>query len=218
MNKRSIIKKTISFAKDKLSKDCTGGHDWWHIERVWNNAKAINKKEGADQFIIDLAVLLHDVGDWKVIGAKEDDYTIAENFLVKNKVKEDVIEKVMFIIKNMSFSSTFDKKTKETSKEFKVVQDADRLDALGAVGIARMFAYGGSRQRSIYDPSEKIQKIKSKTAYKEINSSTFRHFYDKVLFLKDLMNTKTARAIAGKRHKYVESYIKQFLSEWGGEK
>lgn len=217
MNTQATIRKTVSFVKERLSQEGTG-HDWWHIERVWNNAKFINKKEKADQFIIDLAVLLHDVGDRKVIGQKEDDYTIAEDFLRKNNIDDDVVGDVMFIIKNMSFSSSLSKKRNDVSKEFQVVQDADRLDALGAIGIARLFAYGGSRQRPLYDPTRKAQKINTKANYRKPNSSSFHHFYEKILLLKDLMNTKTAASIATKRHRYIEAYMKEFLLEWEGER
>lgn len=129
MNKSKIIKNTTTFVREKLSKEGTG-HDWWHIERVWNNAKSIYKTEKIDKFVVDLAVLLHDVGDRKVINKEADDYTIAENYLVQNQVSAKIIEDVMFIIKNMSFSQSLNNKSNKMSMEFQVVQDADRLDAL----------------------------------------------------------------------------------------
>lgn len=217
MNKPAIRTKTVSFVKERLSAEGTG-HDWWHIERVWNNAKAINKKEKADQFVIDLAILLHDVGDRKVLGTEEDDYTIAENFLTENGVDEEIRSEIMFIIKNMSFSNSLNNKRSQVSKEFYIVQDADRLDALGAIGIARLFAFGGSKHRPLYDPTKKAQSIDSKATYRKMNSSSFHHFYEKILLLKNLMNTKTAKAIAQKRHEYIQAYMKQFLLEWEGKK
>lgn len=217
MKKELILKKTENFVKNALAGEGTG-HDWWHIERVLNNARLINKTEKADAFVIELAVLLHDVGDRKVIKQEEDDYTIAENFLKKQKVDNKVIEQVMFVIKNMSFSKSLNSKKVDVSKELYVVQDADRLDAIGAIGIARAFAYGGSKERPLYDPTKKAQKINSTKNYRKLNSSTFHHFEEKLLLLKDLMNTKTARKIAEKRNEYMRKYLEQFLAEWNGKK
>ncbi len=217
MNKQAILKKTVLFVKKSLVGEGTG-HDWWHIERVYNNARTINKKEKADQFIIDLAVLLHDVGDRKVIGKAEDDYTIAENFLKANKVPGEVIDQVLFIIKNMSFSHSLNKRRTDASKEFHIVQDADRLDALGAIGIARAFAFGGSKHRPLYDPTKKPQPINTTANYRKLESSSFHHFYEKILLLKDLMNTPTGTSIAKQRHQYLQAYMKQFLLEWEGRK
>ncbi len=215
MNKKSIISKTENFVKKCLAGEGTG-HDWWHIERVLNNAKLINKTEKGDMFVISLAVLLHDVGDRKVINTKEDDYTIAKTFLEKQKVKDDIIETVMYIIKNMSFSKNLDTKRLKESKEFYVVQDADRLDAIGAIGIARTFAYGGSKSRPIYNPLVKAQKIKTTKSYQAFNSSTLHHFDEKLLLLKDLMNTKTGKKIAIKRTDYMIRFKERFLNEWEG--
>jgi uncharacterized protein len=217
MNKNLILKGTENFTRKALSNEGTG-HDWWHIERVRNNARLINTTEKADEFVIELAVLLHDVGDRKVIKKEEDDYSIAENFLRKQKVSEDVIEKVMFIIKNMSFSKSLNNKKENVSKEFYIVQDADRLDAIGAIGIARAFIYGGSKGRPMYDPTKKAQKITTTKNYRKLNSSTFHHFEEKILLLKDLMNTKTAKKIANNRNMFVEKYLEQFLQEWSGRK
>ena len=167
MNKREVIAKAETFVKKALSGEGTG-HDWWHIERVRNNARLINKQEGADGFVIDLALLLHDVGDRKVIQKEEDDYTIAEDFLRKQKMPEEVISEVMFIIQNMSFSKSLNKKRKDVSKEFYVVQDADRLDVIGAIGVARAFAYGGSKGRPLYDPTKKAQSIHTTASYRKL--------------------------------------------------
>lgn len=217
MNKDLTLKRTECFVRKALAGEGTG-HDWWHIERVRNNARLINKTEGADLFVIELAVLLHDVGDRKVIKQEEDDYTIAENFLRKEKVTDDVVEQVMYIVKNMSFSKSLNSKKNNASKEFYIVQDADRLDAIGAIGIARAFAYGGSKDRPLYDPTKKAQKINSTKNYRKLNSSTFHHFEEKLLLLKDLMNTKTAGKIAERRNEYMKKYLEQFLAEWNGNK
>jgi uncharacterized protein len=217
MNKEKITQDTIAFVKERLGKEGTG-HDWWHIERVRKNAKLINKTEKADWFVIDLAVLLHDIGDRKVINTENDDYSIAENFLRSCDVLPDKIEQIMFIIRNMSFSQSLDKMRLNASKEFCVVQDADRLDALGAIGIARAFAFGGARSRLLYDPTKKVRRIDTTENYKKRASSTFIHFYEKILLLKDLMNTKSAKKIAQKRHEYIEKYMKQFLLEWKGKR
>lgn len=218
MKKEQIIRLTEKFVRNLLSREGTG-HDWWHIERVRNNAKLIyGSEKGSDWFIIDLAVLLHDVGDWKVINKESDDYSIAEKFLKDQKVPNEVIEKVMFIIKNMSFSKSLNNKNNSASIEFYIVQDADRLDAMGAMGIARTFAYGGSRSRPLYDPTKKSRKINTTEDYKKNENSSFHHFGEKLLLLKDLMNTKTAKKIARGRHDYMKKYVAEFLSEWKGEK
>jgi len=217
MKKDLILKKTESFTKKALNNEGTG-HDWWQIDRVRNNARLINSTERADGFIVELAVLLHDVGDRKVIKQKEDDYSIAENFLKKQKVSADVIERVMFIIQNMSFNKSLNNKKENVSKEFYIVQDADRLDAIGAIGVARAFVYGGSKGRPMYDPTKKAQRINTTKNYRNLNSSTFNHFEEKLLLLKDLMNTKAAKKIADNRNKFMEKYLEQFLYEWNGKK
>jgi len=217
MKKNLILKKTESFTKKALNNEGTG-HDWWHIDRVRNNARLINSIERADGFIVELAVLLHDVGDRKVIKQKEDDYSIAENFLKKQKVSADVIERVMFIIQNMSFSKSLNNKKENVSKEFYIVQDADRLDAIGAIGVARAFMYGGSKGRLMYDPTKKAQRINTTKNYRKLNSSTFHHFEEKLLLLKDLMNTKAAKKIADNRNKFMDKYLEQFLYEWNGKR
>ena len=217
MNKEQIIKSTEKFVKEKLSKEGTG-HDWWHIERVRNNAKLICKSEKVDWFIVELAVLLHDIGDRKVINKDEDDHGISKDFLKNLKLSGEIIDKVMFIINNMSFSKSLNNKMSLAPMEFYVVQDADRLDAIGAIGIARVFAFGGSKLRPLYDPTKKAQKLESTENYRKLDSSSFHHFEEKILLLKNLMNTKSAKRIAQKRHKFVESYLDQFLSEWEGKR
>ncbi len=216
MKKEIILKNTIAFVKEKLNGEGTG-HDWWHIERVLNNTKLICKTEKADMFIVSLAVLLHDVGDRKVINKEDDDYSIAENFLKKQKVDSGSIERIMFIIKNMSFSKNLNVKRVSEPIEFYIVQDADRLDAIGAIGIARAFAFGGSRSRPLYDPTKKAQKATTVKDYKKLQSSTFHHFEEKIFLLKDLMTTKTAKKIALARHEYMKKFTKRFLAEWEGK-
>lgn len=217
MNTKLIIKQTEDFVKTLLKQEGTG-HDWWHIERVRNNAKLINKTEKANLFVIDLALLLHDVGDRKVIKKENDNYSIAENFLKKQRVSKEIIIQVMFIIENISFSKSLNNKKANVSKEFYVVQDADRLDAIGAIGVARAFAYGGSKGRPLFDPTKKAQKINSTKNYKKLNSSTFHHFEEKLLLLKNLMNTKAAKKIAKNRHDFMKQYLTQFQEEWKGRK
>ncbi|MEI8337841.1 MAG: HD domain-containing protein [bacterium] len=217
MNKENIIKNAEKFVKDKLNNESTG-HDWWHIERVRNNAKLICKLEKADKFIVDLTILLHDIGDRKVIKKYEDDYSIAENFLVKQKLSSEIINQIMFIIKNMSFSKSLGSKKSKAPIEFYVVQDADRLDAIGAIGIARAFVYGGSKSRPMYDPTKKIQKIVTTKDYKKGSPSTLHHFEEKLFLLKKLMNTKTAKKIAQERHIFMKNYYNQFLAEWRGKR
>jgi uncharacterized protein len=214
---KTLIYRTETFVKKCLAGEGTG-HDWWHIERVRNNAQLINKQTKGDWLVIELAVLLHDVGDRKVIHKEEDDYSIAENFLKKQEVPVDVIERVMFIIKNMSFSKTLYRKQSSVPLELKVVQDADRLDAIGAIGIARAFAYGGSKSRPLYDPATKAQEISSTKSYRALKSSSYHHFEEKLLLLKDLMNTKQGKEIAKERHTYMKSFLKEFLAEWNGRK
>lgn len=212
-----IAQRTEIFVKDRLLKEGTG-HDWWHILRVRNNARLICKIEEANLFIIDMAILLHDVGDRKVINKPEDDYSIAERFLSVQGLSDSVITRIMFIIKNMSFSKSLNSKKSSAPIEFFIVQDADRLDAIGAIGIARAFQYGGSKGRSLYDPTQKAKNIKTTNEYQKLTSSTFHHFEEKLLLLKDLMNTNTAKKIANNRHEYMEKYIQEFLLEWSGEK
>lgn len=217
MTESLVIKNAETFVKKALSGEGTG-HDWWHIERVRNNARRICKSEKADMFVVDLALLLHDVGDRKVLNTDEDDYSIARNFLVKQKVPLETIEKIMFIIENMSFSKSLNSKKDSAPLEFYVVQDADRLDAIGAIGIARVFAYGGSKARPLYDPTKTAQKINTTKNYRKLNSSSLHHFEEKLFLLKGLMNTKTAKRIAQERHVYMKSYVKQFLLEWEGKR
>lgn len=217
MDKASIIQQTESYVKQKLIGEGSG-HDWWHVFRVLNNALLISKGEKADLFIVQLASLLHDISDWKFnngddsVGPK-----VAREWLNRLGVSEDVISQVCSIIKDLSFKGA-GVKSEMKSIEGMVVQDADRLDALGAIGVARAFAYGGSKGREIYNPDVKPELHNSFEAYKKNNSNSINHFYEKLLLLKDLMNTKTAKKIAETRHNYMEEFLDEFYKEWEGEK
>jgi len=217
LNNQQLIDNTKQFVKDTL-KDAEGGHDWFHIERVYKNALLISKGETVNDLVVELAALLHDIADSKfnngddTIGPK-----IAAEFLVKQNVATDVINHVIKIIENISYSSNIDNRSGFNSKELEVVQDADRLDALGAIGIARTFNYGGFKNRALYNPEIKPNLNLTKKAYKASNAPTINHFYEKLLLLKDKMNTKTGRKLAEKRHYYMVNFLKQFYAEWHGE-
>ncbi len=210
-----IIKKCKDYVQQEL-KDAEGGHDWWHIQRVWNNALIISEKEGGHKLIIELAALLHDIADSKFhngdeeIGPKK-----AAQFLKSLSLPQSVIDAVDFIIRNISFKGgNFE--NKESSLELDIVQDADRLDALGAIGIARTFNYGGFKNRPLYDPSIKPNLNLSKEEYKSSKAPTLNHFYEKLFRLKDKMNTKTGRQMAEERHQFMEEYVDKFLEEFNG--
>jgi len=213
-----IIKATISFVKTEL-KNAEGGHDWFHIERVYKNALLIAKNEPVDITVVSLAALLHDIADPKfnngdeTIGPK-----MASEFLLKNNVDSEVIEHITQIIEHMSFKNSFDSGISFTSKEMEVVQDADRLDAIGAIGIARCFNYGGFKDRALYNPEILPNLNMTKAEYKASKAPTINHFYEKLLLLKDQMNTKSGKRIALDRHKYMEGFLKQFFAEWEGKK
>lgn len=218
MNQESILENTIKFVKNEL-KNAEGGHDWFHIERVYKNAILISKEESVDIFLVSLAALLHDIADAKfhkgdeTVGPKK-----ASDFLEQQKVALKTREHVVNIIKHISFKNSLDKNaTKFTSKELEVVQDADRLDAIGAIGIARCFNYGGFKNRAIYDPEVLPNLNISKEAYKNSDAPSINHFYEKLLLLKDQMNTKTGKKIAAERHRFIELYLEQFYNEWNGK-
>lgn len=216
MNKPKILKNTEAFVKETL-KNAEGGHDWFHIERVWNNAKLIAESEKANLFIVDLGALLHDIADSKFHNG--DEYVgpkLASEFLQKQKVSTEIIDKVVKIIENVSFKGG-NIQQEFNSIELEIVQDADRLDALGAIGIARTFNYGGFKGRELYNPDIKPNLAMSKKEYKASTAPTINHFYEKLLLLKDRMNTKTGREIAQKRHDFMELYLEQFYAEWNGK-
>ena len=218
MKNNQIIEATKTFVKTTL-KDAEGGHDWFHTERVYNNALLISKGETVDELVVALGALLHDIADSKfndgddTVGPK-----IAGEFLMKQNVSTEVINHVIKIIENVSFSSNIDNASAFKSKELEVIQDADRLDALGAIGIARTFNYGGFKNRALYNPDIKPNLNLTKDEYKKSTAPTINHFYEKLLLLKDKMNTKTGRKIAEERHNYMVDFLKQFYAEWHGEK
>ena len=216
MNDLLIIAHTISFVKKELA-NAEGGHDWFHIERVYKNAELISKTEKVDSFVVSLGALLHDVADSKfyngdeTVGPKK-----ASAFLVSEKVPDDIITHVIKIIENSSFKGG-NKKQTFFSNELFVVQDADRLDAIGAIGIARSFNYGGYKNRTLYDPEIKPNLNMTPEEYKNSTAPTINHFYEKLLLLKNKMNTVTGKQIAGNRHRYMEVFLEQFYGEWNGD-
>lgn len=210
MDKALILEKTRDFVKDKMYKEGSG-HDWFHVERVCNMAKYLAQKESADMFVVEMTALLHDIDDWKFSDVYNT--TVTEEFLKSVEVSEEDSNRILNIIKTMSYKGGVVDSTQNTT-EGMVVQDADRLDALGAIGIARAFAYGGSKNRSMYDPSIKPIDFKSLDEVKNKDNHTINHFYEKLFKLKDLMNTNMAKEIAKKRHKYMEDFIEEFYSEW----
>jgi len=215
MDKEGIIRKTAYFVKQKMQGEGTG-HDWWHVYRVWRSALHIGKKEKADLFIVQLGALLHDIADFKFHGG---DFSVGERatrkWLSSLEIDESAINHVADIVKNVSFKGA-GVKSGISTKEGMVVQDADRLDALGAIGIARAFAYGGYTQSELYNPDIKPVLHKTADEYKNSKSSSINHFYEKLLLLKELMNTKAGKKLATKRHKFMLKYLSQFYKEWDG--
>jgi uncharacterized protein len=214
MNKKLIISITEKWVKEEMSSDTTG-HDWWHIYRVRKLALKIAGKEKADLFIVEMASLLHDIADWKLAN-EEAAFKNIYSKLNDLSVPEASIKKVISIIKNISFKGA-KVKTPMNTIEGKIVQDADRLDAMGAIGIARAFAYGGSKSRPMWDPASKPQLHKSFPSYKKSNSSSINHFYEKLLLLKDMMNTATGKKMAAERHLFMKKYLDEFFDEWEGK-
>ena len=218
MDTFDIIEATKTFVKSQLQ-DAEGGHDWFHIERVYKNTILIAKNEAVDIIVVSLAALLHDIADSKFHNGDETiGPRVASEFLLKHNLDSEIIEHVTQIIENMSFKNSFDLNPSFTSKEMEVVQDADRLDAIGAIGIARCFNYGGFKNRALYNPEIKPNLNMTKAEYKAAKTPTLNHFYEKLLLLKDQMNTKTGRRIASERDKYMQGFLKQFYAEWEGKK
>ena len=217
MNNPDLINKTILFVKEKLE-NAEGGHDWFHIERVYKNALQIAIGEVCDDTVVKLGALLHDIADSKfhngdeTIGPK-----IAQEFLERENVDQTTIQHVIDIIENISFKGGKTEKT-FSSIELDIVQDADRLDAIGAIGIARTFNYGGFKNRPLYNPNSAPNLHMTKEEYKNSEAPTLNHFYEKLLLLKDKMNTKTGKQIAKERHRYMEGFLSQFYAEWDGER
>ncbi|MCA9361441.1 HD domain-containing protein [Candidatus Kaiserbacteria bacterium] len=218
MDNQTIVNKTVEFVKNTLS-EAEGGHDWWHIYRVWKNAQYIGKEEGnVDMLVVELGALLHDIADSKFHGGDEEvGPKTTSDFLKSLEQPEDTIEHVENIVRYISFRSAIEGQ-KWTSPELSVVQDADRLDALGAIGIARAFNYGGHKGRALYDPNIKPNMKMTKEEYKNSTTPTLNHFHEKLLLLKNLMNTNTGKEMAEGRHQFMEIYLDQFYAEWEGKK
>lgn len=214
MNKPQILENTRNFVKETLQ-NAEGGHDWFHIQRVVKNAKEIAAGETVDHFVVELGALLHDIADSKFHNGDESvGPKVAREFLKKQDVSEEVIIHIVKIIENISFKGgNIDQKF--SSPELDVIQDADRLDALGAIGIARTFNYGGHKGRALYDPAIKPNLNMTKEEYKSSTAPTVNHFYEKLFLLKDKMNTETGRKIAEDRHRFMELFLEQFYAEWG---
>jgi len=214
-NSETIIAETIEFVKMTLE-NAEGGHDWWHIYRVWKTAMEIEKEEKANGLIVELGALLHDIADSKfhngdeTLGSK-----LAFEFLKSKNTPTSIIDEVVFIIENISFKGG-NFPLSHQSLELDIVQDADRLDAIGAIGIARTFNYGGFKNREIYNPNILPNRNMTKEEYKNSNAPTINHFYEKLLLLKDRMNTETGKRMAQKRHEFMAVFLNQFYAEWEG--
>jgi len=214
---QEILEKTILFVQKTLE-NAEAGHDWFHIERVFKTSNSINEQECGDALVVQLAALLHDIADPKFNNGDEElGPKIAVEFMASINVPKETIEHVKLIIQNMSFKNSFDNSS-FSSKEMHIVQDADRLDAIGAIGIARAFTYGGFKNRVLYDPSILPEQHLNKNSYKNTTAPTINHFYEKLLLLKDMMNTTTGKTIAAQRHEFMLHYLEQFYQEWEGKR
>ncbi len=215
MNEEEIIKKTTHYIESVFRLEGSG-HDWFHVVRVRNMALRIGKLEVCDLFVVEMAALLHDLDDWKLIDSNAnngDKGNKAENWLKRNSIPVNISDHILSVVDEVSFKGA-GIATPVSTKESAIVQDADRLDAIGAIGIARTFSYGGYKNRLIYDPSVLPVSHHSFEEYKSNNAPTINHFYEKLLLLKDRMNTETAKNIAEKRHKFMAGYLDQFFDEW----
>lgn len=212
ITERELLLKTEEFIQSEFENDGSG-HDWWHIYRVRNMALQIAKQEGGDLFLIEMSALLHDLDDWKINTELHPQKT--ENWLCKLNIENLQISKILDIIEQVSFKGA-GVETKANSLEAKIVQDADRLDAIGAIGIARTFAFGGNKGRLIYHPEITPELHQSFAEYKKTTAPTINHFYEKLLLLKNRLNTKTAFAIAENRHTFMEDFLTRFFAEWEG--
>lgn len=215
MNDSELVEQTIAFIKEIL-KNAEGGHDWFHIQRVFKNTLLIAKDEKVDILIVSLAALLHDIADAKFHDGNENvGPQLAREFLISLGIKSKAITHIVKIIQHLSFKISLDKKLKKfNSKELQVVQDADRLDAMGAIGIARAFNYGGFKNRELYNPDVAPNLKMTKEQYKNSTAPTINHFYEKLLLLKDQINTETGKKLAEERHTYMVSFLEQFFKEW----
>ena len=218
MTENELITITKDFVKSQLE-NAEGGHDWFHTLRVYNNAVLISKDERVDKVVVALGALLHDIADSKFHDGDETiGPRVAREFLFKHNVDSMVIEHVVNIIENISFKKSLEQGDRFNSNELAVVQDADILDAIGAIGIARCFNYGGYKDRKLFDPDIKPNLNMTKEEYKKSEAPTINHFYEKLLLLKDKMNTRTGKRIAAERHAYMLKFLDQFYAEWDGKK
>lgn len=216
MKDSNSILETAQYVKKTLS-GAEGGHDWFHIERVWKNAKLIASGEECDLEVVELAALLHDIADSKFHGGDEEiGPRKAREYLTAAGIDSKKANHIVAIIENVSFKGGHNARN-HSSIELDIVQDADRLDAIGAIGIARTFNYGGFKNRAIYDPSIAPNLNMTKEEYKKSTAPTINHFYEKLLLLKDLMNTESGKRIAEQRHQYMEGFLNQFYNEWNGQ-
>lgn len=218
MIRNEVVKKTTEFVKGKLEGEGSG-HDWWHILRVWKLSKHISEEEGADQYVVELAALLHDIADWKFQEGNDPlaGGRAAKEWLISLGVEDIVISHVQKIVDGISFKGAGADDKLDTI-EGQSVQDADRLDAIGALGIGRTFAYGGYKGREMYNPDTQVQMAQNFEEYKKAGQTTINHFYEKLLLLKDRMNTPTGRKLAGGRHRFMELFLAEFFAEWDGKK
>ena len=213
---QNLIQNTIKFVQKKLE-GAEAGHDWFHIERVWKLSKKIAESEKSNLLVVELGALLHDIADPKFHDGDENlALTVSRNFLESENVSEELIEQLLFIIKNISFKNR-DEAPENLPIELKIVQDADRIDAIGAIGIARTFNFGGFKNNLMYHPEIQPKMNMTKDEYKKSNGTTINHFYEKLLLLKDLMNTETAKKIASERHDFMLKFLDEFYKEWNVE-
>ncbi len=213
-----VIKNTVEYVKKEMAGEASG-HDWWHVYRVWQTAKTIAAHESeADIYVVELGALLHDILDWKFAdGDLEAGPRKARTWLESQSVANDIIEHIEDILRDTPYKGAGERMTLKTL-EAKIVYDADKLDAIGAIGIARAFAYGGNQDREMYDPNLKPKKHTSFAEYKNDKSHTINHFYEKLLLLKDRMQTKGGQELAQARHNFMEQYLEQFYAEWDGKR
>lgn len=219
MSKKEIIKKTADYVRKKLEGE-SSGHDWWHTWRVWQMAKRLAKEERADMFIVELAALLHDIEDWKYHGGSEEKNIKAiKAWLRKQKIPSEMIHRICSVVEDAVFRGEKNRK-KIRSKEGAILSDADQLDAIGAVGIARGFMFAGSFRLPMHDPNIKPLRNMTEKQYKNFRRPTYtqiNHFYEKLLLQKDLVNTKTGKNIAATRHDFMKDYLDRFYKEWEGK-
>ena len=210
---QNIIQNTVAFVKEKLE-GAEAGHDWFHIERVWKLSKKIAQKETCNSEVVELAALLHDIADPKFHNGDENlALEISREFLEGQNAEAQIIDQILFIIKNISFKNR-NEVPQNLSLELQIVQDADRIDAIGAIGIARTFNFGGFKNNLMYHPDIAPKLHQTKEEYKNSNGTTINHFYEKLLLLKDLMNTETGKRVAEERHEFMLTFLEQFYHEW----